>query len=142
MRIAETLQKIKYLPDLGKDTFVLVLLFAVAILGFCAGRLLPDSETKSKDLRVIDAGFVETYGLNPNGQLESGGATAPSSRTASGTQAQTVKGKYVGAKSGKTYYLPWCSGVKRIKEGNKIWFQTADAAAAKGYTPSTSCKGM
>lgn len=56
--------------------------------------------------------------------------------------AKTVKGKYVVSKSGKYYHFPWCPGALRIKETNKIWFQTKEAAEAKGYKPASNCPGL
>ncbi len=51
-------------------------------------------------------------------------------------------GQYVSSKSGTRYYLPWCSGAKQIKEENKVWFTTKEAAEAAGYTPAKNCKGI
>lgn len=51
-------------------------------------------------------------------------------------------GQYVASKTGKSYHLPWCSGAKLIKEENKIWFATKEAAEAKGYTPAGNCPGI
>lgn len=63
-------------------------------------------------------------------------ATSPS------TQAHTSQQKFVASKNGTRYYLPTCSGVKRIKEENKIWFATADEARARGLTPAINCPGL
>jgi hypothetical protein len=51
-------------------------------------------------------------------------------------------GQYVASRSGARYYFPWCSGAKQIKEENKVWFATKEAAEAKGYTPAKNCKGL
>lgn len=51
-------------------------------------------------------------------------------------------GKYVASKNGSAYHYPWCSGAKRIKEENKIWFQTKEEAEAKGYKPAANCEGL
>ncbi len=47
--------------------------------------------------------------------------------------AQNNTGAYVASKSGSLYYTPTCSGASRIKEENKVWFQTKEAAEARGY---------
>ncbi|KND47406.1 MAG: hypothetical protein AB199_03180 [Parcubacteria bacterium C7867-004] len=49
---------------------------------------------------------------------------------------------YVASKNGTKYYLPSCGSVKRIKEENKVWFATKEEAAAAGYEPSATCKGL
>ena len=43
------------------------------------------------------------------------------------------------ASSSKKYHFSWCSGVARIKEENKIWFQTAQLAEVAGYSLATNC---
>lgn len=47
---------------------------------------------------------------------------------------------YVASKNGKLYYPINCSGAKRIKEENKVWFATNIDAEKSGYTISSSCK--
>ncbi len=51
-----------------------------------------------------------------------------------------LKGKYVASKNGKLYYALNCTGVKRIKESNKVWFDTVTDAEKLGYSRSASCK--
>lgn len=48
----------------------------------------------------------------------------------------------VASKNGSKYYLASCSGAKRIHNENKIWFTSATAALAKGYTPAQRCTGL
>jgi hypothetical protein len=50
--------------------------------------------------------------------------------------------RFVASKSGSRYYLPTCSGAKQIKEENKVWFGTKEAAEATGYTPAANCPGL
>lgn len=56
--------------------------------------------------------------------------------------ALNAGGQYVASKNGTRYYLPWCGGVKNIKEENKVWFSSKAAAEAAGYTPAAACKGI
>lgn len=51
-------------------------------------------------------------------------------------------GTYVASKTGSAYHFPWCSGAKRIKEENKIYFDTKEAAEKAGYHPAGNCKGL
>lgn len=51
-------------------------------------------------------------------------------------------GQLVGSKNGTKYHYPWCSGAERIKEENKIWFQSAEEAKRAGYTPAANCPGL
>lgn len=52
------------------------------------------------------------------------------------------KGIYVASKNGTKYHLPSCSGAKRIKEENKIWFNSKQEAVQAGYEPAKNCKGI
>jgi len=54
----------------------------------------------------------------------------------------TLEGKFVASKSGTKYYLPSCSGAKRISEANMVWFSTAEAATSAGYSPAVNCPGI
>lgn len=56
--------------------------------------------------------------------------------------ALNAGGQYVASKNGEKYYLPWCGGVSRIKEENKVWFASKAEAEAAGYTPAANCKGI
>jgi len=49
---------------------------------------------------------------------------------------------FVASKNGAKYYYPWCSGVSRIKEENKVWFATKEQAQKAGFTPAANCKGL
>lgn len=51
-------------------------------------------------------------------------------------------GSFVASKSGSVYYAIWCSGVSRIREENKVWFQTKEEAKAQGYRPAKNCPGL
>jgi len=51
-------------------------------------------------------------------------------------------GQYVASKNGEAYYLPWCGGVSRINDENKVWFASKEEAEAKGYRPAKTCKGI
>jgi hypothetical protein len=53
-----------------------------------------------------------------------------------------TQGMLVASKSGTKYYYPWCSGASRIKEENKIWFNSIEEARAKGLTPASNCTGL
>lgn len=37
------------------------------------------------------------------------------------------------------YHHPWCSGASRINEVNRVWYPTADAARAAGYSLAGNC---
>lgn len=42
-------------------------------------------------------------------------------------------GRFVGPATGKTYHVPACNFAKRIRKSNRVWFDSEDEAAKKGY---------
>lgn len=131
--------QIKHYPDIPKDVFVFLVVVLVALGAFSIGRSSVLGVKRAGELKILDVPLEATITSNSvvNGIL---GTTAKGSDVASA--ALVGSGKYVGAKSGKTYYFPWCSGVKRIKESNKVWFSTKEEAEVAGYKPSASCPGI
>ncbi len=49
--------------------------------------------------------------------------------------------RVVASKASKShlYHHTWCSGAKSIKESNQLWFDSAAAAEAAGYTLAGNC---
>ena len=43
------------------------------------------------------------------------------------------------ASSSMKYHHPWCSGASRIKEENRVWYPSAEAAQADGYSRAGNC---
>jgi len=41
--------------------------------------------------------------------------------------------------SSKKYHYTWCPGAKKIKPENQVWFDSAQAAQAAGYTLAANC---
>jgi hypothetical protein len=68
------------------------------------------------------------------------------SQNNSGENASAGEGSaeklFVASKNGAKYYFPWCSGVSKIKEENKVWFTTKEQAQKAGLTPAANCKGL
>lgn len=53
--------------------------------------------------------------------------------------ATAKEGKVLASKNGKKFYYPWCSGVSRIKEINRVYFASAAEAQVAGYTQAANC---
>ena len=61
-----------------------------------------------------------------------------SKNTQTSTTSQ-VDGSFVASKSGTKYYLLSCSGVSKITDKNKIYFQTESEAQSAGYSRASNC---
>lgn len=57
-------------------------------------------------------------------------------------KASGLPGLVAASRNGKRYYYPWCAGLNRIKEANKIWFSSEESAEAAGYTIASGCEGL
>lgn len=149
MSIKEKLKKIKgwqekwWSPEklLERNSFVGLVVFLVALSSFALGRLSAIEANKSP-VRILfpkdgDENITASAVLFENSKKEE--ILPPQPLPVANTNTQ---GAYVASKSGTKYHLPWCSGAKRIKEENKIWFASKEEAEAKGYTPAANCKGI
>lgn len=76
--------------------------------------------------------------VRPTAQIASVGAILP----ADTPTTLPAGGQFVASKNGTKYYFPWCGTVKNIKEENKVWFASREAAEAAGYQPAANCKGL
>lgn len=149
MRLTDTINKIKvslsYAPDLPKDLFIVALIFLVALGSFMLGRLSFLDEKHKNELKIMRTEALSENsaqiisGAIPNIQTESTDKISTQAHVSPGIK---IGGMYVGARSGKTFYLPWCAGAKRILEKNKVWFKDKTDAVNKGYKPSGSCEGI
>jgi hypothetical protein len=140
MSITDIFNKIKGRGQFNPITLVyLLIILFVGITSFGLGRLsvnglVPDggdtiSVTQVKDSSVITEkeSMVGNYSPKINNQ-----------KTASASIQSG--GKYVASKNGKMYYTATCSGAKRIKSENRVWFDTASDAQKSGYQLASSCK--
>lgn len=116
--------------------FFSILLTLIAVASFGLGRLSAEENTiltktyqQNAQISVKNSTkVVEEASLNISKQESS--------------DVSGVAGQYIASKNGAKYHLPWCSGAKRIKEENKIWFNTKIEAEDAGYSSALNCKGI
>ena len=110
------------------DLFIIIMIFLVGIASFGLGKL-SSFEKKKMPISILNTQeSIHTSILNSN-------------KTDS-VEKNTEKGTIVASKSGTKYYYPWCSGTSKIKDENKIWFNTIEEAKARGLTPASGCIGL
>ena len=119
----------------NKDVFVSVLIILVAFGSFGLGRMSKIEETK-EPITIEDIS-ENTLPVVPKNIQAAAIKTSPTS-----SQPTPAGQKFVASKNGTKYYLPWCSGVDRILEANKIWFATKEEAEGRGLTPAANCLGI
>lgn len=142
MSISEALSKIKaYVGFIEKrEIYASFLIFFTALASFALGRL---SANQSKRTPVTVESMASVYEAKAVGDTKREVPSIASPKPVTKVpQANAGTGSYVASKSGKKYYLPACSGVKRIKDENKVWFAAESDAQAAGYTPAANCDGI
>ena len=123
--VADSFKKVKeWCKDNHKDLFIAGIIFCTGLSSFGLGRLSVDLKT------------------NPPLVVTDSAASSPmEEQSIPGAVINTDK-RVVASRNGTTYYFMWCSGVQRIKEENKIWFPTKEAAEIAGLTLAGNCRGF
>ena len=139
MSIKEENKKINSLfSSLSTDFYIVLIIILVGLGGFGLGRLSALEEGRfpvyiENDERVqinLSGAAVEAVSAlgDPKGREQ---------------EAAIIKSRLlVASKNGLKYHYPWCSGAQRMKEENKIWFDSAEEARKAGYMPAANCKGL
>lgn len=128
MNISKILEKSKGL--ISSDLYIVAIIVFIAFAGFGLGRLSVVEENRMP-VKI-------EYPKNLSASVLNSQDTA---NNASNSTAITG-GLLVASKNGSKYHFPWCSGAKRIKDSNKIWFDSAEDAKKAGYSPAANCKGL
>ena len=136
MSIPDIFKKIKGSKwfDVQTGVFFLVVV-GVGVSAFGLGRLsMAESPNKQGNGGIMN---------NPQNQPESVLKTnfKPYTTSSLGPKDQQIQAQsgYVASKNGKLYYTAGCSGAKRIKPANEVWFTSPQEAERLGYTRSSSC---
>jgi hypothetical protein len=158
MSIKDYLQKIKlflanvkdklYSTEKGlkikDDLYIILIIILVGLASFGLGKIsgyekdkTPISILKTKEY-MLSTVLEGTSDIDDT-KIDDTPIATKNTNSNSSTQA---KGLVVASKSGTKYYYPWCSGVSRIREENKVWFNTIEEARATGLTPASNCTGL
>ena len=122
-----------------KQAAHICILVLTAFLAFGLGRLSKIEESRP-DLVVESLPEPETRAAEPVVASDTAGSEGGEVKGSS--IAGVGEGKYVASKSGSKFHYPWCPGASQIKDSNKIWFDTKEAAVSAGYGPAANCPGL
>lgn len=123
----------KFIQNNQSDIILIIGIILIALIGFGTGRLT----APNKEPIVIENQGIESIQQSATIYQENEDASTDKLGGAGETQ-----GKFVGSKNSNKYHLPWCSGAKRIKPENQIWFQSEEEARKAGYEPAGNCPGL
>ncbi|MDA8596956.1 hypothetical protein N9L26_01325 [Candidatus Pacebacteria bacterium] len=137
----------KLKPYIADDAvFYSLLIISIALAAFGLGRYSESGQVLSNQPAQII--FSERSRSDTELDLQEDtaanqalGITGGEPETSNNLNEQD-SGKFVGSKNSDKYHLPWCSGAKRIKEENQVWFANEAEARSKGYMPAGNCPGL
>lgn len=124
-----------FISENKSDLYIAAIIFLVGLSSFGLGRLSvlwPEKEPitiTNQEAGIMNYGTnkkTENAANNPNSSL-----IIPDS-----------SGRYVASKNGTAYHYPWCPSALKIKEENKVWFNTKEEAEKAGYKPAGNCEGL
>ena len=113
-----------------KNIFLIILIILVSLLSFQLGRI---SKTASQPIKIEKASVQEIFTESQNSKIK-----VQSSDSESGG-VERIDFRVVVSKNSNKYHFLWCSGAKRIKEENKIYFNSEEEAISAGYTLAGNC---
>ena len=130
MKVTPLISKVKDCFEIKEDTFIILVIILIGLAGFGLGKL--SSLEKGREPVTIKPANFNAITVD-----------ATSSDLVNAVKiTDGAKGLLVASKTGTKYYFPWCSGVSRISEKNKIWFDSYDQAKAAGLTAATNCPNL
>ena len=113
----------------GQRLILSVCLIFVAVGSFGLGRLATLQEQK-KGLVIYEPTATKQVAI----------AVPKSANNTPSMQIQSSSvHNFVVSKNGTKYYPAGCKSASRIKLENEVWFETASAAVAAGYTLAAAC---
>lgn len=122
--------KIKGLETSNRRLILHILVIILVSIGsFLLGKM---SNNKLNNEKVYIVNGVEEGSQKVNSYLKS--SKAPSVAT-----SDQAKNAYVASKNGKLYYKVGCGSSSRIKEENKVFFDSMQSAEQAGFQASESC---
>ncbi|MEK7600610.1 MAG: hypothetical protein AAB463_01445 [Patescibacteria group bacterium] len=114
------------------EIFVVLCMVAIAFISYQLGLKSQESGTVAP-ITIEDGAQIFTAQLASQAGIGGGKTPAPQAPR----DARVVVSK---SSSSKKYHYSWCSGVSRIKEENKLWFDNELAAQAAGYSLADNCR--
>lgn len=108
-----------------KDIFLAFCIALIALIGYNLGKI---NALQKTPINITD-GEADVY-------------TAVGDKDTAEDPAKpkaVIDRRVVVSKNSDKYHFTWCSGAKRIKEENKLWFENEAAAQAAGYVKAGNC---
>jgi hypothetical protein len=113
-----------------KNLFLIFLIVLISFFSFQLGRI---SKIADEPIRIEKASIQEIFNNDSNLEITSESANIQS------RGEERLDFRVVVSKNSNKYHFLWCSGAKRIKEENKIYFNSEKEAIVAGYSLAGNC---
>jgi hypothetical protein len=133
MNIPEIREKIKR-PGFYEPIAFVFIFILISLASFGLGRLsVQEQKTGDGGVTIImpDGSIAEKQKLLPN---------MVTNTVVKETKSTHGEGAVFASKNGTTYYFESCGSSSRIKEENKVWFDTENRAQEAGYHLAKACE--
>lgn len=114
--------------------FLGVCIMLIALLSFNLGKI---NALQKIPLKISDGANIHKA---VSGNTSPAAAQKGTAATASKPQPADLRVVVSKNSSSKKYHYTWCSGAKRIKPENQIWFHSAQEAESGGYALAGNCQ--
>ena len=121
----------------GKEAMNVLIIILVGVTSFYLGRLSISEPIKTENDKATTTSAIYSDTKTEN-KIKNNSQTYNNSDTTS--PDTTKKGSYVASQNGTKYYALSCATANRIKEENRVYFDSTTQAENAGYSKSSTCK--
>lgn len=116
--------------------FLVVCIGLISFISFNLGKI---SSNDKGEIRVGEANVYSAISKEDNSLVGSTGSPQASSEPSPRATAKPLDMRVIVSKNSDKYHYTWCASANRIKEENKIWFNSDKEAEARGYILAGNC---
>lgn len=124
---------------LKRFAFIMILVLILGIVGISGCTSSDNTTTPIYNNTTTNAQTIATNDSTTNSTSSVSNSSASATDPGSNVQTSSSSGSYVGNANTHVFHYSSCSYVNRMKEGNKVFFNSRDEAIAAGYRPCKVC---
>lgn len=122
-----------------KEIILAIGVSLAVFIAFGSGILIGNNKPK-EPLTIEEPAIAEEISSLRENLKIFNDSPAPAIKNIGDPSINSGQDNFVASKNGEYYYPLDCAAANRIKDANKIFFETKEAAERKGLKPSAYCK--
>ena len=127
----------KLLNIIKSSQYHLFLALCIGLISFVSYNLGKIDALDKRPIKIGENSGWKVENSNLKADIFEASNNATSTTLNSSKQLDTP---VVTSKNSDKYHYTWCAGAKRIKEENKVWFNSSQEAEGRGYTLAGNCE--